>query len=97
MRTSAFAFMCLADNVVQGDQHSSASSSQNTMTSYSLSLFSKLAALSMQQSGGGYTEALDDLSSRLSGTVRMISPEGEEVDIPKNMVKEAMAAGAQQI
>ena len=61
MRTSAFASMCLADDVLGGDQQVSgcpASSSQVTMTSNPLSLFSKLAAFSVQQPGCGYTDAL---------------------------------------
>ena len=61
MRTSAFASMCLSDDVLGGDQQVSgcpAGPSQVTMTSNPLSLFSKLAALSVQQPGCGYTDAL---------------------------------------
>ena len=54
--------MCLAEDVLggHGDQQVSgcpASSSQVTMSN-PLSLFSKLAALSVQQPGGGFSDAL---------------------------------------
>jgi hypothetical protein len=61
VRTSAFASMCLADDDLVGDQHSSGglvSSSQVTMTSKPLSLFSRLAAMSAQQAEPGYAEAI---------------------------------------
>jgi hypothetical protein len=60
LQTSAFASMCLADEVM-GDQHSSGglvSSSQETMMSNPLSLFSRLAAMSAQQAETGYAEAI---------------------------------------
>jgi hypothetical protein len=61
VRTSAFASMCLTDDDLVGDQHSSGglvSSSQVTMTSNPLSLFSRLAAMSAQQAEPGYAEAI---------------------------------------
>jgi hypothetical protein len=60
-RTSAFASMCLADDDLVGDQHSSGglvSLSQVTMASNPLSLFSRLAAMSAQQAEQGYVEAI---------------------------------------
>jgi hypothetical protein len=53
--------MCLADDDLVGNQHSSggpASSSQETMTSNPLSPFSRLAAISAQQAETGYGEAI---------------------------------------
>jgi hypothetical protein len=61
--------MCLADNDLVGDQHSSGglvSFSQETMTSNPLSLFSRLAAMSAQQAEPGYAE---DIISALRNNV----------------------------
>ncbi len=61
VRTSAFASMCLADDDLVRDQHSCGdpvSSSQETMTSNPLSLFSRLFAMSAQQAETGYKDAI---------------------------------------
>jgi hypothetical protein len=58
--SSAFAAMCLADDVLGGNHVKTdhlASLSQVSMTSNPLSLFSKLAALSVQQSDAGYSSS----------------------------------------
>jgi hypothetical protein len=83
VRTSAFASMCLADDDLVGDQHSSGglvSPSQVTMTSNPLSLFSRLAAMSAQQAEPGYAEAI--ISALRNNEARDVKLAEAKKDIP---------------